>query len=270
MELSMASSGIEGPPVQESRRIDTKRGGKPPFKGKEAMATSVTKIKVSRATKDKEKVNYTPTNNAPPKDEQRRSTLKELMAKQYPFLDSDLPGIFDDLLKNNLIELPEMKRPEEEGRSDDPKYCKYHRLVSHPIQDCFVFKEKVMKLAREGKISLDEENANVNTISSGKNHEENDQPSLEEPPNKTCVSTEVAKPIDCMTTISFSDEDLLLGSKPHNRPLFVSGFTREHKVKRILIDGGSTVNILPLHTMREVGIPVEDLASSRLMIQGFN
>ncbi|KAM1022202.1 hypothetical protein ACFX2A_044256 [Malus domestica] len=27
--------------------------------------------------------------------------------------------------------------------------------------------------------------------------------------------------------INFTDKDLLLGSKPHNRPLFVSGYTRE-------------------------------------------
>ncbi|CAL8134869.1 unnamed protein product [Prunus armeniaca] len=29
------------------------------------------------------------------------------------------------------------------------------------------------------------------------------------------------------TSITFTDEDLLLGSKPHNRPLFVLGYIRE-------------------------------------------
>ena len=164
MELNMTTNNVDGPPMQESRNHDIKRGGKLPFKSKEAMASDATKITVPRGTKDKEKVAYTPTNNSQ-REEQRRSTLKEMMAKQYPFDNSDVPRIFDELLKNRLIELPEMKRPDEEGRSDDPKYCKYHRLISHPIQDCFVFKEKVMKLVREGKISLDEESANVNTIS---------------------------------------------------------------------------------------------------------
>ncbi|KAL0358272.1 UNVERIFIED_CONTAM: hypothetical protein Sangu_0676600 [Sesamum angustifolium] len=62
-----------------------------------------------------------------------------------------------------------MKRPEEAERKDDPKYCKYHRLVGHAIQDCFVFKDKVMQLARQGKISLEEDSAttNVITIKSG-------------------------------------------------------------------------------------------------------
>ncbi|KAK4391468.1 hypothetical protein Sango_1924600 [Sesamum angolense] len=73
-----------------------------------------------------------------------------MQAREYPFLDSDVSGIFDDLLEANLIDLSEMKRPEEAERKDDLKYCKYHRLVGHAIQDCFVFKDKVMQLARQG------------------------------------------------------------------------------------------------------------------------
>ena len=42
----------------------------------------------------------------------------------------------------------------------------------------------------------------------------------------------------CNTGVTFTDDDLLLGSKPHNRPLFVTGYIREQKVRRILVDGG--------------------------------
>ncbi|KAL0323627.1 UNVERIFIED_CONTAM: hypothetical protein Sangu_1982000 [Sesamum angustifolium] len=75
---------------------------------------------------------------------------------------------------------------------------------------------------------------------------------------------------DCMSTITFTDKDLLLGSKPHNRPLFVAGYIREQKVNRILIDGGSAVNILPLRILKELGIPIDELSNSCLVIQGFN
>ena len=54
----------------------------------------------------------------------------------------------------------------------------------------------------------------------------------------------------CSLDLTFIDEDLLLGSMPHNRPLYVSGYAREQKIDRILIDGGSVVNILPKMTMR--------------------
>ena len=54
-----------------------------------------------------------------------------------------------------LIELPECRRPEDMGKVDDPNYCKYHRIIGHSIQKCFVFKEQIMKLAKENKIDLD-------------------------------------------------------------------------------------------------------------------
>ena len=56
----------------------------------------------------------------------QKLTLKEMQRKDYPFLDSDVSTIFDELIEMKLFELPEMKRPDEAGRSNDPKYYKYH------------------------------------------------------------------------------------------------------------------------------------------------
>ncbi|KAH0651599.1 hypothetical protein KY290_032502 [Solanum tuberosum] len=74
----------------------------------------------------------------------------------------------------------------------------------------------------------------------------------------------------CMAKITFSDDDLLFGYTFHNRPLFMVGFAREKRVNRILVDGGSGINILPIRTMKELGISTADLTDSRFMIQGFN
>ena len=74
----------------------------------------------------------------------------------------------------------------------------------------------------------------------------------------------------CSPDLIFTDEDLLLGSKPHNRPLYVSGYAREQRIERILVDGGSAVNILPKMTMKRLGFTMEELSHSRLVIQGFN
>ncbi|KAL0454926.1 UNVERIFIED_CONTAM: hypothetical protein Slati_0831800 [Sesamum latifolium] len=104
----------------------------------ESMAVNVTPFKLQIKAN-----NGIPKNNGPQENPRRKLTLKKIQEKQYPFLDSDVPGIFDDLLEANLIELPEMKWPEEARQIDDPKYCKYHRLVGHAIQDYFVFKDKL-------------------------------------------------------------------------------------------------------------------------------
>jgi len=63
--------------------------------------------------------------------------------------------MLDDLLENGIIELLAPKRPEEAGRTTDPKYCHYHRVISHPLEKCITLKERVMQLARDGRIILD-------------------------------------------------------------------------------------------------------------------
>ena len=89
----------------------------------------------------------------------KRPTLKELQEKKYPFPDSDLSGMLDDLLEKGIIELPLSKRPEESGRTNDPKYCRYHRVVSHPLEKCITLKERIMQLAKDGIIILDTDEA---------------------------------------------------------------------------------------------------------------
>ncbi|KAL0387697.1 UNVERIFIED_CONTAM: hypothetical protein Sradi_2651500 [Sesamum radiatum] len=281
MELSMIASGVEGPLVQELRRNkekqEVKKGGIPFSKApsKESMAVNVVPFKLkSTASKN----NVAPRNNVPYERPQRKLTVKEMQAREYPFLDSNVLGIFDDLLEANLIDLPEMKRPGEAERKDDPKYCKYHRLVGHAIQDYFVFKDKVMQLARQGKISLEEDSAATNVITTESGHVDGNKDSCNATHGDNITSNEdtlfekedSSDTDDCMSTITFTDEDLLLGSKPHNRPLFIAGCVREQKVNRILIDGGSAVNILPLRILKELGIPIDELSNSCLMIQGFN
>ncbi|KAL0463616.1 UNVERIFIED_CONTAM: hypothetical protein Slati_0249200 [Sesamum latifolium] len=197
-----------------------------------------------------------------------------MQARQYPFLESDISGIFDDLLEANLIDLPEMKRPKEAEWRDDPKYCKYHCLVGHAIQDCFVFNDKLMQLARQGKFSLEEDSAATNLVSTkcgsldGKRVSCNTTHTVNE--DSLLEKKDSSNANDCMSTITFTDEDLLLGSKHHNRPLFVARYAHEQKVYIILIDGGSMVNIIPLRTLKEFGVPMDELLNSCLMVQSFN
>ncbi|GAA0164883.1 hypothetical protein LIER_20418 [Lithospermum erythrorhizon] len=44
-------------------------------------------------------------------------TLKERQTKQYPFFESDIPAILEELLKEKLIDFFKSKRPEETNRS---------------------------------------------------------------------------------------------------------------------------------------------------------
>ncbi|KAH0655508.1 hypothetical protein KY285_030390 [Solanum tuberosum] len=71
----------------------------------------------------------------------------------------------------------------------------------------------------------------------------------------------------CCATIAFTDDDLFLGSKIHNRPLFVVGSIREQHLNCILINGGSEVNIMPKVVLKNLGVFIDELSKSNLTIQ---
>ena len=122
------------------------------------MAVNSVPIKIK--SKSEKKPEFKPTSMQD--QAKKRSSLKERQENKYHFPDSDVSSMLDYLLQANLIELPEMKRPEEVNQIDDPNYYKYHRLISHPVVKCFVLKDRIMELQRKGEITFDEENASSN------------------------------------------------------------------------------------------------------------
>ncbi|CAL9004675.1 unnamed protein product [Prunus brigantina] len=166
MELSIASHGGKHEPVIEHKKekVFGQKTDKPVKKPtKEAMTINTVPVKISTRDKKSEVKRMESSREV----DRRRRTLKELEEKTYPFPDSDVAGMLEDLLEKKVIELPECKRPEEMNRVNDPKFCKYHRIVSHPVEKCFVLKELIMNLARQGRIELDVDEtaeANVATI----------------------------------------------------------------------------------------------------------
>ncbi|KAL0329303.1 UNVERIFIED_CONTAM: hypothetical protein Sradi_4917000 [Sesamum radiatum] len=124
MELSMTTSAVEGPPIQEvhitKEKQELKKGGKSfsEAPSKESIVVNVAPFKLKSTAKN----NVALKNSVPYARPQRKLTLKEMQAREYLFLDSDVSGIFDDLLEANLIDLSKMKRPEETERKDDPKW----------------------------------------------------------------------------------------------------------------------------------------------------
>ncbi|CAL2256599.1 unnamed protein product [Prunus armeniaca] len=74
----------------------------------------------------------------------------------------------------------------------------------------------------------------------------------------------------CMVAITFGEDDFLLGSKSHNRPLYVTGEVGGTTINRILLDCGSAVNLIPLKTLHAIGMSAQQLSPSMLTIQGFN
>ncbi len=153
MELSLASEGEKSLPIAEhcKERKDVKKGdksSKPMIK--ESMAITAEPVRIFAKEKKDER-----RRGSSQERERCRLTLKEMEEKTYPFLDSDVLGMLENLLEKEIIKLLECKWPEEMGRTNNPKYCKYHRVVSHTVEKCFILKDLILRLAKEGKIFLD-------------------------------------------------------------------------------------------------------------------
>ncbi|PKU60336.1 hypothetical protein MA16_Dca026675 [Dendrobium catenatum] len=53
--------------------------------------------------------------------------------------------------------------------------------------------------------------------------------------------------------ITFTDEDLLLVTAKHNRPLDISVNVGRFKLSRVLVDPGASINIMNLRVPRSLG-----------------
>jgi len=63
--------------------------------------------------------------------------------KQYSFKDEQVVPIFHLLHKANKLKLPDARRPNEIGRTNDANYYLFHRLIHHPTDKCFVLTNKI-------------------------------------------------------------------------------------------------------------------------------
>jgi len=77
--------------------------------------------------------------------------------KLYSFKDEHVVSLFKLLQKSNKLKLPEIRHLEEVGKTDDPSYFLYYRMLGHPTKSCYIFKDvlqtlidaKVLKLRPE-------------------------------------------------------------------------------------------------------------------------
>ncbi|KAK3039949.1 hypothetical protein RJ639_027784 [Escallonia herrerae] len=81
--------------------------------------------------------------------------FRSLLATSACYYETGLVPINPFLLRR--LDTYKMKRTEEAGQVNEPRYCKYHRLISHPTEKCFTLKEVIMDLSKKGKIHLDDE-----------------------------------------------------------------------------------------------------------------
>lgn len=74
--------------------------------------------------------------------------------------------------------------------------------------------------------------------------------------------TEISQAQD-FPTMTFSEEDLMLGTTDHNRPLYVTAESDGVIINRILVDPGSSVNLMSLRALRCLSLDVQHLGREK-------
>jgi len=89
----------------------------------------------------------------------------------YSFKDEQVVTIFHLLHKGNKLKLPDVRWPNEVGRTNDPNYYLFHNMVHHPTSRWYVLKKKIQTLVDAGVMTLNSEqkkvSANMVTLNFG-------------------------------------------------------------------------------------------------------
>ncbi|XP_070036521.1 uncharacterized protein [Nicotiana tomentosiformis] len=70
--------------------------------------------------------------------------------------------------------------------------------------------------------------------------------------------------------IFFRRDELLVEGVDHNRSMHIIVKCEDKVVSRVLVDGGSGMNIFPLSTLRELSIHLREVKESHVRVRAFN
>ncbi|XP_070050382.1 uncharacterized protein [Nicotiana tomentosiformis] len=190
-----------------------------------------------------------------------------------------------------LIEDTKWPRPmqTDPARRNSNKMCEYHGTHGHRTEDCRQLREEVAHLFNKGHLREFLSNKAKNHFKSKDFDKQNE---LEEPqhvihmiigdadtpqgPVLKRARTSIVKKKRSRTqeyipigTLSFNDEDTEGITQPHNDELVISVLVNKIKIKRVLIDPGSSANIIRSRVIEQLGLQ-NQLIPATLVLNGYN
>ncbi|XP_021592014.1 uncharacterized protein LOC110599747 [Manihot esculenta] len=132
----------------------------------------------------------------------------------------------------------------EASQRDPDKYCQYHRTYGHNTNNCYQLISEIEVLIKRGHLR------NFVKKPEGERHQLN--PTAERPRRTGAgpVNDGSSGTINMIVggtgvTISFSPEDAQGVQMPHNDALVIEAVIHNYRVRKVLVDNGSKVNLLP-------------------------
>ncbi|XP_026400071.1 uncharacterized protein LOC113295960 [Papaver somniferum] len=220
-------------------------------------------------------------------------------ARTYTYLNAPLEEIFKEIEKRNDIIYPASRAIQFEETKDHPKCCHYHQYRGHSTNNCREVKDIVQHLIRDGylrqfirhpaqetampdapvhQVRIDRSTQFVNTISHSATQEYNLNPGImsrihkRDHNGKEIFSVAKTLPMEpwMVQPIIFSAQDVPMNGQAHSDPLVITLLIEEWGVRRILVDSGSSVEVLFYDTFKRMKLSDDILVPSTYCIYGFN
>nr|ABA92092.1 retrotransposon protein, putative, Ty3-gypsy subclass [Oryza sativa Japonica Group] len=181
------------------------------------------------------------------------------------------------------------KRPDPQGSDTKKLWCPIHKMDIHSLEDCLVFKkslEKHMAFEKGKRVRVVEKNEETPPHESDSAYPDSDlhvshifggsttyssKREYKKVEREVCSTWQGAAPKMKWSEqkIEFSEEDHPKTSViPRRYPIVVEPTIRNIKVARVLIDGGSSINLLFASTLDAMGIPQSELTPTDQPVHG--
>ncbi|XP_074289205.1 uncharacterized protein LOC141614353 [Silene latifolia] len=144
-------------------------------------------------------------------------------------------------------------RPPIEGQAwkkDSKKKCEFHRNIGHTMEDCYTLRREIRRLYNQGDLS--------HLLSRGGKQQDKQQrdtlPKLRAIGQKPLAES----PTATYPLIAFDEEDVH-DSQEHHDTLIITLSMANCTVRKVLLDTGSSVNLIMLKTKENMGFSEKDL-----------
>ncbi|GAV76949.1 LOW QUALITY PROTEIN: hypothetical protein CFOL_v3_20424, partial [Cephalotus follicularis] len=144
------------------------------------------------------------------------------------------------------------------------KYCRYHRDHGHDTEECRQLKNQIEDLIRKGHLRK-----YVDRDSPRKEGAEKRRSSSAIRGAATAMQSKRLKTGRDEEVITFSEADYEGVRLPHDDPVVVTLLVELFTMKRILIDSGSSADILYKHAFDQLRIPTDQLKPVKTPLVGF-